>query len=200
MVCKRARWATEPRDQDLVDMSAWRRAEAQAWEGRGPTLAWVLAPRDPGTEGVGRAAQAAGGHAAEVRPGEPHPARPAPDLANRALVAGTHRGSPGPGGPDRGLVRGSRPVPRRRAGRARQGTRRKRPANRADGAGVLPQGAAERGGARTGGAGDEGARGDMGARARPEHDSHSPPPVSAPTPRAWRERIRAVSLGGGIAM
>ena len=161
-------------------------------EGRGPALAGVLAAGEPGADGMGRAAQAAGGHAAEARPGEPHPARPAPDLADRAFVARAGRGSPGPGRASRGLARGSRPAPQRRAGRTGQGTRRQRPAHRAGGKGGLPKGAAGRGAARTadrcraGGAGDEGAR--------PEHNPHSPPAAPAPRPRAWRGRVRAMTL------
>ena len=75
------------------------------------------------------------------------------------------------------------------------------------GKGGLPKGAAGRGAARTGdpaglsrqgsqadGAGNEGARPDMGAGARPEHDPHSTPGVRAPRPRTWRGRVRAVTL------
>ena len=56
-----------------------------------------------------------------------------PGLADRALIAGADRGGPGPEGLGRGLARGYRPAPSGRAGRAGQGTRRQRPADRAAG-------------------------------------------------------------------
>ncbi|WP_419938672.1 relaxase/mobilization nuclease domain-containing protein [Candidatus Palauibacter sp.] len=61
---------------------------------------------------------------------------------DRALAGGAGRRGPGPGGPGRGLARGSRPVPQGRAGRAGQGARRQRPADRAEGARDVPKGAA----------------------------------------------------------
>ncbi len=70
------------------------------------------------------------------------PARPPPDLADRTLVPRAGWGGPGPGGPSRGLARGSRPVPQGRTGRAGQGARRQRPADRAEGTRGVPKGAA----------------------------------------------------------
>ena len=99
-----------------------------------------------------------------------------------------------------GWARGSRPVPQGRAGRAGQGTRRKRPADRTEGAGDLPKGAAGRGASRADGARNEGARTDMAAGARPRQYPHSPPPAPAPRSRAWRRRVRAMTLDADITM
>lgn len=72
-------------------MTARRRAKAWLWEkveGRHWLGFWRL---ESGPDGVGWAAQAAGGYAAETRPVEPNLARLAPVLADRTLVARTRR-------------------------------------------------------------------------------------------------------------
>ncbi len=185
MVPGRVRRARAPVDEGWVDMEAWRRAEAQAWEQVEDRRRLGFSRLESRAEGMGRVAQAAGGHAAEARPGEPHRARAAPNLADRALVAGVGRGGSGPGGPGRELARGSRPAPQGRTSRAGQGTHRQRPADRAEGARGVPKGGGRRGTARAdhcpgpcpaGGAGDEGAR--------PQHNPRSPTAAPAPRSRA----------------
>ena len=93
----RTRRARAPTDDERVDMNRLAAGRGTALgAGRGPALAGVLAAGEPGAEGMGRIAQAAGGHAPEAGGGEPHRAWPTPDLADRALVAKAGRSGPGP--------------------------------------------------------------------------------------------------------
>ncbi len=94
----RTRRATPPGDEERVDMTAWRRAEAQLWE-QVEDRRWL---------GFWRLESRARAEWAELHERQEDTrqrleeesrtvARPTPDMADRALVAGTGRGGPGPG-------------------------------------------------------------------------------------------------------
>ena len=177
----RARRARAPGDEDRIDLTAWRRAEARLWEqveDRRWLGFWWLETR-------------ARKEWAELHKRQEDMRqrldRESRTLRGRLRVWRIERSLRELIGAVRGredLVEGWREALdryHRRAGRAGQGTRRQRPSDRAEGVRGLPQGTTGGGAARTtdrhraGGAADEGAR--------PEHHPHSAP-TQAPSSRA----------------
>ncbi|WP_420636238.1 hypothetical protein [Candidatus Palauibacter sp.] len=174
----RARRATPPGGEERVDMTVWRRAEAQLWENaedRRWLEFWRLESR-------------ARKEWAELHKRR-EDIRQTLDRESRTVLGRLR------------IWRTDRSL-RDLAGAVRG--HRQRPADRAAGARGLPKRAAGLGAARTadpagprrqgrraGGAGDE------AAGALSEHHPHSAP---APRPLAWRGRVRAMTLDVGIAM
>ncbi len=202
MVPGRARRAKGPVDEGWVDMEAWRRAEAEAWEKVEDGREWGLRRLD---------AQARK-EWAELRKWQ-EDMRQRLDRESRTALGRlrkwrTERSLRELVGAVRGredLVEGWREdldryqkgewaaLGKEHGGRAREIER--------GCARILSKGAGGRGAARMGSAGeDEGAPRDEGAGTRPEHHHPHSPASPAPSPGAWWGRVRAMSVNVGIAM
>ena len=189
----RTRRATPPGDEDRVDMDCVAACRnAGLGEGRGRALAGVLAARNHSAEGMGRAAQAAGGQSAEALSGRAAPCSVGSGFGGLSARCGSWSGRSGAG---RTWSRaGARDLDRYHKGEraalgkahadsARQIEREVREAYRK----VLRDAEQRAREVRE-------REVDMGARARPEHHPHCAAAAPAPGPRAWRGRVRAMTF------